>query len=507
MSIFAYSILAGLAPLLSSSIPFFTLRNRNINASVFHILLCISAGLLFAVASLELIPESMNLALRSFEESTKTQTSLKSTTTKTTTTTTTIGNIKLQKSFISNSEDSLNEFHSLDNEINKPPIEGLNLNNLNQATNLDNNEEDNDNLDNDGENEIENDHDHDHQEDEGGDNDHDHESEEKKEFLKIPMYGIGFGFAILIIVESIFSSIDGGGGGGGHHSHSHGSLSSSSSNDVISDYISNNNSNNINNNDDDNNNNNNNNDDDDDSVELLERNVVNKDNSNNINNINNNNDDEDIIVINKSIENTPNIASPVMNKDNNNNDKDKNRNSNKSDIKNSGSINNGNNSGNNNNNNKSKLTITTFIALSIHSFVDGVVISSAFSSSPHVGARVALAIVIHKIPDGLVLSSLILSQKKFNSGIFSNPFFYFLLISCMTPLGSFISSFLFGGLSLSSGAFVLGFGAGTFIYITSTAILPEILSNQIVKKSTSLFSIFLGYLLFIFLDSQFHGAH
>ncbi|KAM9972252.1 hypothetical protein ACTFIW_003611 [Dictyostelium discoideum] len=491
MSIFAYSILAGLAPLLSSSIPFFTLRNRNINASVFHILLCISAGLLFAVASLELIPESMNLALRSFEESTKTQTPLKSTTTKTTT----IGNIKLQKSFISNSEDSL------DNDINKAPIEALNLNNLNQATNLDNNEEDNDNLDNDGENE--NDHDHDHLEDQGGDDDHDHESEEKKEFLKIPMYGIGFGFAILIIVESIFSSIDG--SGGGHHSHSHGSLSSSSSNDVISDYISNNNSDNINN---DNNNNNNNNNDDDDSVELLERNVVNKDNSNNINNINNNND-EDIIVINKSIENTPNIASPVMNNNNNNNDKDKNRNSNKSDIKNSGSINNGNNSGNNNNNNnnKSKLTITTFIALSIHSFVDGVVISSAFSSSPHVGARVALAIVIHKIPDGLVLSSLILSQKKFNSGIFSNPFFYFLLISCMTPLGSFISSFLFGGLSLSSGAFVLGFGAGTFIYITSTAILPEILSNQIVKKSTSLFSIFLGYLLFIFLDSQFHGAH
>ncbi|KAM9962368.1 hypothetical protein ACTFIR_005276 [Dictyostelium discoideum] len=486
MSIFAYSILAGLAPLLSSSIPFFTLRNRNINASVFHILLCISAGLLFAVASLELIPESMNLALRSFEESTKTQTSTK---------TTTIGNIKLQKSFISNSEDSL------DDHINKAPIEALNLNNLNQATNLDNNEEDNDNLDNDGENE--NDHDHDHLEDQGGDDDHDHdhdhESEEKKEFLKIPMYGIGFGFAILIIVESIFSSIDG--SGGGHHSHSHGSLSSSSSNDVISDYISNNNSDNINND------NNNNNNDDDDSVELLERNVVNNDNSNNINNINNNNDDEDIIVINKSIENTPNIASPVMNKDNNNNnnnnnDKDKNRNSNKSDIKNS--INNGNNSGNNN---KSKLTITTFIALSIHSFVDGVVISSAFSSSPHVGARVALAIVIHKIPDGLVLSSLILSQKKFNSGIFSNPFFYFLLISCMTPLGSFISSFLFGGLSLSSGAFVLGFGAGTFIYITSTAILPEILSNQIVKKSTSLFSIFLGYLLFIFLDSQFHGAH
>ncbi|KAN0034682.1 hypothetical protein ACTFIV_001214 [Dictyostelium citrinum] len=494
MSIFAYSILAGLAPLLSSSIPFFTLRNRNINASVFHILLCISAGLLFAVASLELIPESMNLALRSIEESTttttkniKTQISLKSETI--TKTDEIIGNIKFQKS-LGNSEDN-----SENNIITTSKrIESLNLNNLIQANDLDNNDEDNDNLDNDGENIGDNDHDHTH--DGEDEDDHDHESEEKKEFLKIPMYGIGFGFAVLIIVESIFSSID----GGGHHSHSHGSLSSSS-NDVISDYISSNN-------------------DEDDSVELLERNVVNKDNNNknnnhnNNNNINNsNNDDEDIIVINKSIDNTPNITSPVMNKDNsnisnnNNNDDNKEINSNKNrnnktDIKNSI-----NNNGGNNNNNKSKLTITTFIALSIHSFVDGVVISSAFSSSPHVGARVALAIVIHKIPDGLVLSSLILSQKKFNGGLFSNPFFYFLLISCMTPLGSFISSFLFGGLSLSSGAFVLGFGAGTFIYITSTAILPEILSNQNVKKSTSLFSIFLGYLLFIFLDSQFHGAH
>ncbi|KAN0007326.1 hypothetical protein ACTFIU_000525 [Dictyostelium citrinum] len=496
MSIFAYSILAGLAPLLSSSIPFFTLRNRNINASVFHILLCISAGLLFAVASLELIPESMNLALRSIEESTttttkniKTQISLKSETI--TKTDEIIGNIKFQKSLGNSEDNSENNIFTTSKRI-----ESLNLNNLIQANDLDNNE-DNDNLDNDGDNIGDNDHDHNH--DGEDEDDHDHESEEKKEFLKIPMYGIGFGFAVLIIVESIFSSID---GGGGHHSHSHGSLSSSPSNDVISDYISSNN-------------------DEDDSVELLERNVVNKDinnnkNNNHNNNNNSNNDDEDIIVINKSIDNTPNIASPVMNKDNinnsnnsnNNNDNNnkessgnKNRNNNKTDIKSSGTVN------NNSGNNKSKLTITTFIALSIHSFVDGVVISSAFSSSPHVGARVALAIVIHKIPDGLVLSSLILSQKKFNGGLFSNPFFYFLLISCMTPLGSFISSFLFGGLSLSSGAFVLGFGAGTFIYITSTAILPEILSNQIVKKSTSLFSIFLGYLLFIFLDSQFHGAH
>ncbi|KAK5576424.1 hypothetical protein RB653_007568 [Dictyostelium firmibasis] len=494
MSIFAYSLLAGLAPLLSSSIPFFTLRNRNINASVFHILLCLSAGLLFAVATLELIPESMNLALRSLKES--------STITTTITTPTIInGNIKLQKS-LSDSQDSLLKkggvIHSTSNDISKRQIENLNLNNLIQSTT---NDEDNDNLDNDGENDVDND---DHEHDDGNEDgdDHDHEGEENKVYLKIPMYGIGFGFAVLIIVESIFSGID-----GGHHSHSHGSLSSSTSNDVISDYISSSNNN-----------------DDDDNIELLERNIVNKED-----NDNHSHEDEDIIVINKSIENTPNLTSPIMNKDSisnnsngntnsnnkddnninnnnnnsNNNNKSKNRKNESSKIDNKNSINNN----VNNNNNKSKLTITTFIALSIHSFVDGVVISSAFSSSPHVGARVALAIVIHKIPDGLVLSSIILSQKKFNGGIFSNPFFYFLLISCMTPLGAFISSFLFGGLSLSSGAFVLGFGAGTFIYITSTAILPEILSNQIVKKSTSLISIFLGYLLFIFLDSQFHGAH
>ncbi|EGC30881.1 hypothetical protein DICPUDRAFT_157324 [Dictyostelium purpureum] len=39
----------------------------------------------------------------------------------------------------------------------------------------------------------------------------------------------------------------------------------------------------------------------------------------------------------------------------------------------------------NNSGSKSKLTITTFIALTIHSFEDGVEISSAFSSSQHVG--------------------------------------------------------------------------------------------------------------------------
>ncbi|EGC39580.1 hypothetical protein DICPUDRAFT_74887 [Dictyostelium purpureum] len=447
-SIFAYSLLAGLAPLISSSVPFFLFRNRNINANVFHILLCVSAGLLFAVATLELVPESIDLALRSLSDENNSNNSKNNNNN---------NNLATSQSFTNTHH--LNKIMEIDFEENEYQIKKEN-----QL--YDQHDDHNDHKGEDG------------QDDEHDQDEHDHEDEEKKNKFKIPMYGLGFGFLILIVIESLFSGHEGGG-----HSHSHLPVSHGD-------------------------------DDHHHEYELLEKGNVNiKDQEDEEDSGKNKSSSDNSIDIESADGGKAGSGSKNRNVNNGGSNSPSNNNSNgihisksEGDIKGIGEA--------NNSGSKSKLTITTFIALSIHSFVDGVVISSAFSSSQHVGARVALAIVIHKIPDGLVLSSIILSQKKFlspigggNQRLFSNPLFYFLLISCMTPLGAFISSAIFGGLSISSGSFVLGFGAGTFLYITSSAILPEILSSQTVKKSTSLFAILLGYLLFIFLDSTFHGAH
>ena len=52
-----------------------------------------------------------------------------------------------------------------------------------------------------------------------------------------------------------------------------------------------------------------------------------------------------------------------------------------------------------------------FVALGVHSFVDGAIISSAFSASQNVGMAVGLAIVLHKLPDGFVLSTFVLQSS------------------------------------------------------------------------------------------------
>jgi len=429
-SVFTFSILAGLAPLVSASITYFTLRGKKNTANssmIFHVLLCFSVGLLFAVATLELIPESIEMSLND----------------------------------IGGGDDTEHE-HGI----------------------------------------------------EEGDHDHDHGEDKAKHNMRIPMYGLAFGFVILILIESFFSSDSNGGG----HSHSH--LMTQDDDHDTSDH-------------EDNDHHHHHSHDqehkykpvDDKDINHSIGSSTNNSNNNHNNNSNNSIENNNSNDSNNKIENNPlspnlNISNEIEIDKNNSSSSSgnkKNRRKTSADTKDDINIVIGDDTttttatGDNNkpsSTSQSKISFTTFIALCIHSFVDGAVISSAFTSSASVGARVAIAIVVHKIPDGLVLSSIILSQKNIFSigSSYNNPFYYFLIVSSMTPIGSFISGVLFGGLSMSSVSFVLGFGAGTFLYITSTALLPEILSSN-VKKSTSLISIVCGYIVFIILDSLFHGAH
>jgi zinc transporter ZupT len=55
-----FSLLAGTAPLIAATIPFYLFKN-GINPRTFQLLLGVSAGLLFAIATLELIPEAFEM--------------------------------------------------------------------------------------------------------------------------------------------------------------------------------------------------------------------------------------------------------------------------------------------------------------------------------------------------------------------------------------------------------------------------------------------------------------
>eukprot|EP00026_Physarum_polycephalum_P010469 Phypoly_transcript_10633.p1 GENE.Phypoly_transcript_10633~~Phypoly_transcript_10633.p1 ORF type:complete len:321 (+),score=47.48 Phypoly_transcript_10633:81-1043(+) len=151
----------------------------------------------------------------------------------------------------------------------------------------------------------------------------------------------------------------------------------------------------------------------------------------------------------------------------------------------------------------SSLSMVAFVGLSFHSLVDGIIIAGAFTASPETGSRVALAILLHKFPDGFVMSSIVASQHAKNPSM--HRLAYIAAIAGMTPTGALIGSLLLGGIPPVAVGFVLGFGAGTFLYITATGILPELTHAKGVDKTLSIAAIVVGYLAFLFIDTQMHA--
>ena len=107
------------------------------------------------------------------------------------------------------------------------------------------------------------------------------------------------------------------------------------------------------------------------------------------------------------------------------------------------------------------------LALSAHSFLDGIGIGLAFQVNTTVGFSVAIAVIGHDFADGLNTVSLMLSNKNT-----SRKSIILLLIDAIAPvLGAF--STLFFHLSEPNLVLYLGFFAGFLLYIGASDILPQ----------------------------------
>ena len=118
---------------------------------------------------------------------------------------------------------------------------------------------------------------------------------------------------------------------------------------------------------------------------------------------------------------------------------------------------------------------TALLALSLHSFIDGFNLAVSFAAGLRAGVAVGLALALHKIADGFTLVSLFhqsgFSEKKTRALL--------LLVALATPLGSLVSSPAVGLSTLPPvlEAALLGFAAGSFIYIAATDVLPRLHRN------------------------------
>lgn len=114
-----------------------------------------------------------------------------------------------------------------------------------------------------------------------------------------------------------------------------------------------------------------------------------------------------------------------------------------------------------------KVGVLSALALSGHSFIDGVGIGLGFQVSPSVGLFVAIAVVAHDFSDGLNTVSLMLAHK--NSQKLS---LQFLFLDALAPVLGVISTFIIQ-IPENFLVYYLGIFAGFLLYIGASDVLPE----------------------------------
>jgi zinc transporter ZupT len=122
-----------------------------------------------------------------------------------------------------------------------------------------------------------------------------------------------------------------------------------------------------------------------------------------------------------------------------------------------------------------RVGVFSALALSAHSFLDGVGIGLAFQVNPTVGLAVAIAVIGHDFADGLNTVTLMLANK--NS---SKKAFFLLLLDAVAPVLGAVST-LFFQLSTPNLVLYLGFFAGFLLYIGASDILPQAHENKSSK--------------------------
>lgn len=105
--------------------------------------------------------------------------------------------------------------------------------------------------------------------------------------------------------------------------------------------------------------------------------------------------------------------------------------------------------------------------LSIHSFLDGVAIGTAFHIGFTLGVLVGLAVVFHDFSDGLNTVTVMI-----RAGAQKRPALYWLLTDAITPMIGAATTFLFF-LSDSVLVLLLAFFVGEFLFIGAADLLPE----------------------------------
>ena len=142
---------------------------------------------------------------------------------------------------------------------------------------------------------------------------------------------------------------------------------------------------------------------------------------------------------------------------------------------------------------KDLLGISATIGLIMHAAADGLAIGASVSSSTETGLIVFVAIMLHKGPAAFGLASFLehIKLEKQKSQL------YLLIFALSSPIMAIVTFFALKDTSLATDeniGLALMFSAGTFIYVATVDVLPQVHSHE-HEKDTTVWYVILGMAL------------
>jgi zinc and cadmium transporter len=135
---------------------------------------------------------------------------------------------------------------------------------------------------------------------------------------------------------------------------------------------------------------------------------------------------------------------------------------------------------------------SVLMGLVIHTFFDGIAITSGFLVSNFLGWIIFLAIFLHKIPEGFTITSVMLASGRSRRVAWGAS----VLLGAATFAGVLTMAVFRREVS-----FGLPLSAGVTIYVAASDLIPEV--NREPRARTALV-VFLGAALMLALDRLFH---
>jgi len=143
--------------------------------------------------------------------------------------------------------------------------------------------------------------------------------------------------------------------------------------------------------------------------------------------------------------------------------------------------------------------LMNLIGDSVHNFIDGLIIGASYMTSLQIGIATTLAVIMHEIPQEIGdFAVLIHGGFKRNKALFLN------FITALAAVGGTLTSLFIGSYVESLTNFLLPFAVGSFIYIASSDLIPELhKETKPLKSFIQLVCLFFGIaIMFLFISLE-----